>query len=178
MARRTRDLRRESAREPERDLRSGQGARDQVHLLRAHRPPPRIRPIVQWRTGIRSRLRLPECAHLRNLFWARGSVAVASGPRTEARITHSIAAQDGGPGPNDRRCRIADRPNLPPSRRSVFSLHLRDGWKPLAFTRLRPERRWVAHTHPPRKNQIRNASPVRRAGPCRIQVLLPERAAE
>jgi len=122
VARRVRDLRRESALEQELDIISGQGARDQVHLLLAHRPHQRIRQIVQWRTGIRSRVRLPECAHLRNQVWgrplgARGSVAAASGTITEARITQSIAAQEGEPVQDDSRFRIADRPNLPPSRR-------------------------------------------------------------
>ncbi len=65
---------------------------------------------------------LQEFAHLRRQFWgrhlwARGYVAVTSGTITEAMITKSIADQEGEPVPDDRRFRIDDRPNLPPSRR-------------------------------------------------------------
>jgi putative transposase len=69
VALRGRDLLRRIAAEYEREMVSGQVARDQGHLFLAYRPHPDVSPIVPWRKGIRSHVWLQGFAHGRRKFW-------------------------------------------------------------------------------------------------------------
>ncbi len=88
----------------------------------AHRAHQEISTIMQWLTGISSRILLQECAHLRKLcwgrhLWARGYLAVSSGTITDQIVTQYIAEQEGEPIQDDSRFLIDDGPKLLPSRR-------------------------------------------------------------
>ena len=78
--------------------------------------------MVQWLTGISSRMLLEEFPHLRTQFWGRhlwapGYFAVTTGTITGKMVKEYIAEQEGEPINDDSRFRIDDRSNLPPSRR-------------------------------------------------------------
>jgi putative transposase len=97
---RGRDLWRQIAAEHEREMVSGQVARDPVPLFLACRPPQQLSPIVPWRKAISSRVLLQEFAHWRKKFWGRplwtpGYLAVSSGTITDEMIREYIQQQEG-----------------------------------------------------------------------------------
>ncbi len=117
-----RDLLRQIAIEHARQIISDEVARDQLHLFLAYRPHQDISPMLQWLTGISSRILLQACAHPRKLcwgrhLWARGYLAVSSGTITDQMVTQYIAEQEGEPIQDDSRFQIDDGPKLPPARR-------------------------------------------------------------
>jgi putative transposase len=100
VALRVRDLIRSIAAEHELEIISGKVARDHVHVFISYRPTQKVSQIMQWLKGTSSRVLLQEYAHLRKKFWgrhlwARGSLAVSSGPITDEMIEEYIDEQEG-----------------------------------------------------------------------------------
>lgn len=75
-------------------------ASDHVHVFLSYRAHQDISQIVQWLKGIRSRVLLQECPHLRKTFWGRsfwasGYLAVSSGTITDEMIKGYVDDQEG-----------------------------------------------------------------------------------
>jgi putative transposase len=108
---RARDVVRQMAVEHELDLITGKVASDHVHLFLQYQPHQDISKIVQWLTGISSRVMVQEFAHLRKQFWgrplwARGYLAVSAGNLTDELIQKYIEEQEGEPLIDDSRFTI------------------------------------------------------------------------
>ncbi len=97
---RVRDVIRQVAIEHELTIISGKVAHDHVHVLVAYRPHQDVSTVVQWFTGISSRVLLQEFEHLRRQcwgkhLWARGYPAVSSGNVTDDMVRRDIEEQEG-----------------------------------------------------------------------------------
>ena len=108
---RARDVVRQIAVEHEIDLITGKVASDHVHMFIQYKPHQDISKIVQWLTGISSRLMLQEFPHLRKQFWgrhfwARDYLAVSSGNITDEMIQQYIESQEGEPLTDESRFAI------------------------------------------------------------------------
>jgi REP-associated tyrosine transposase len=78
--------------------------------------------IVQWLTGLSSRIPLRELAHLRRTFWgrylwARGYLPVSTRKLTDEMAPDYIGKQEGEPVHDDNRSVIGDSTDISPSRR-------------------------------------------------------------
>jgi putative transposase len=102
---------RQIAVEHELDILTGKVASDHVHMFLQYKPHQDISKIVQWLTGISSRVRLQEFAHLRKQLWgrhlwARGDLAVSAGNSTDELIQRYIEEQEGEPMIDESRLTI------------------------------------------------------------------------
>ncbi len=100
VATRARDLLRKIAMEHDLVVISGKVAKDHVHIFLSYRPHQSISKIVQWLTGISSRVLLQEFPYLRKQFWgrhfwARGYLVVSSGNITDELIKKYVDEQEG-----------------------------------------------------------------------------------